>query len=102
MSKFLKGLFGSSEDLKSVYLRGAIILDVRSPMEFGTGHIQGAVNIPLDTLHVSVADLKKKNKPIITCCLSGARSGRAVSMLSQAGLEAYNGGPWSSLERVIR
>lgn len=102
MANFFKNLFGGSEDLKAVHSRGAIILDVRSPMEFRAGHIQGAVNIPLDSLHASVADLKKKGKPIIACCRSGARSGMAVGMLSQAGLEAYNGGPWSSLERVIR
>lgn len=102
MSNLFKNLFGNTEDLKSVHGRGAIIVDVRSPLEFRTGHIRGAVNIPLDTLHASVMDLKKKGKPIIACCRSGARSGMAVNMLSQAGIEAYNGGPWSSLERVIR
>ncbi|HVS96648.1 MAG TPA: rhodanese-like domain-containing protein [Puia sp.] len=102
MSNFLRNVFGKSPDLRSIHLRGATIIDVRSRMEFRNGHIQGAVNIPLDTLAAEIDALKEKGKPIIACCRSGARSGAAVSLLGQSGLEAYNGGAWSSLERIIR
>jgi rhodanese-related sulfurtransferase len=34
-------------------------------------------------------------------CRSGARSGSAKSMLIAKGYAAYNGGPWSMLEKRI-
>ncbi|OQP59036.1 hypothetical protein A4R26_21855 [Niastella populi] len=46
-------------------------------------------------------DLKKKGKPIITCCRSGNRSGIAKGILSSAGIECYNGGAWNSLNNKI-
>jgi len=64
---------------------GALLVDVRTPMEFHSGHIQGAVNLPLDQLHHRAAELPK-DKPLIVYCLSGARSARASGVLSTAGL----------------
>lgn len=89
-------------DFKSIYEKGAMILDVRTPEEFSGGHISGAVNIPVDQLQSHVARLKNMNKPVITCCRSGARSGMARTTLASAGLEVYNGGPWNELERKIQ
>jgi rhodanese-related sulfurtransferase len=74
-----------------------VIVDVRTPGEFNSGHGKGAINIPLDSISSRVAELKKMNKPVITCCRSGSRSGMAKRILSSAGIECYNGGPWSSL-----
>jgi len=102
VSNLFKGLFGKSIDLKTIYQNGAVILDVRTPEEFRTGHIKGAINTPVDQVKGAISDLKKKNKPVITCCRSGARSGMAKSLLEAAGLEVYNGGPWDSLEKQIR
>jgi phage shock protein E len=96
-----KKLFGTSTDYKTLVQSGAIIIDVRTPDEYKGGHIKTSVNIPLDKISGSIADLKKKNKPIITCCRSGARSGIAKSTLSSAGLEVYNGGAWDSLKNKI-
>jgi rhodanese-related sulfurtransferase len=101
MSNLFKQLFRKPEDLKTIYLAGAVIVDVRTAGEFKEGHIKGAKNIPLDHLPKSLDELKKLKKAIITCCRSGARSEAALTILSQAGLEAYNGGPWPSLERTI-
>jgi phage shock protein E len=39
---------------------------------------------------------------VITCCRSGARSGMAKSILTAAGVETVNGGPWNSLIQKIR
>lgn len=78
---------------------GAIILDVRSSGEFETGHIRGAVNIPVDQLRNNLNRLKDKNKPIITCCASGMRSASAKTLLKANGYtEVYNGGGWNSLQ----
>jgi rhodanese-related sulfurtransferase len=80
---------------------GAIIVDVRTPGEFNSGHIKGSINIPLDQINNKKDELKKKNKVIITCCRSGNRSGIAESMLQSAGIECYNGGPWNVLNNKI-
>lgn len=102
MIGFLKRLFGGTPvDYKELAGRGAIIADVRSPLEFKSGHIKGSKNYPLDTLRSKLAELKKQNKPVITVCRSGARSAMAKNILQSAGIEVYNGGPWTSLERKI-
>jgi len=81
---------------------GAIILDVRSQSEFASGHIKGSVNISVDTLRNNLAQLKDKNKPIITCCASGMRSASAKSILKANGYtRVYNGGGWFSLQSKI-
>ncbi|MBL7708726.1 MAG: rhodanese-like domain-containing protein, partial [Chitinophagaceae bacterium] len=80
---------------------GAVIIDVRSPGEYKSGHIKGSKNFPLDTIRNKVNDLKKLNKPVITVCRSGARSGMAKGILKSAGIEVYNGGPWFSLQNKI-
>lgn len=101
MLALFKKLFSKGADFKGLVQQGAIIVDVRTPAEYRTGHIAGAQNIPLDNIKSSVNDLKKKGKPVITVCRSGARSGMAKSILQAAGIEVYNGGPWNLLQRKI-
>jgi rhodanese-related sulfurtransferase len=102
MTFFINKLFKKPESLKTVFKRGAIVLDVRMPEEFDRGHIAGAMNIPIDRLEAQIYYLKKKQRPIITCCKSGSRSQRAKAALAAAGIEVYNGGPWDSLQRQIK
>jgi phage shock protein E len=102
MLGFIKKLFGPPTDFKQLIQNGAIIIDVRSASEYKAGHISGSLNIPVDSIKNKVEEIQKKNKPVITCCRSGARSGMAKSILSTAGVEAYNGGPWNILLSKIR
>jgi rhodanese-related sulfurtransferase len=102
MFSFLKKLFGPGTDFKALKENGAIIIDVRTPQEFDHGHIQGSKNIPLDKIQREIKTIKNYNKPIITVCKSGARSGMAKSILKAAGVEVYNGGPWNVLIGKIR
>lgn len=90
-----------STDLKKLHNEGAIILDVRMPDEYSSGHIDGAINVPLQSLNQQISFLKKKNKPVITCCLSGGRSLAAKNMLADNGIEVYNGGGWKSLQSKL-
>lgn len=92
---------GPKVDLKEIKAKGAVILDVRTTGEFAGGHVKGSVNIPLDRLQQQLKKLPK-GKPVIACCLSGARSGSAVSILKAQGYEAYNGGGWSGLDRTLK
>ena len=94
--------FGTQADFAKLVKEGAVIIDVRTKHEFQDGHIKGSVNIPLNNLSNHYSKLKK-DKPIITCCASGVRSGQAVNILKSNGFpEVYNGGGWSSLQNKIR
>ncbi len=77
---------------------GALLVDVRTPEEFAAGHAKNARNIPLDRLSQQLAELKGLGKPVVLVCASGARSGRATSLLRQQGIEAYNAGSWTNLK----
>ncbi len=81
--------------------RNAIVLDVRTEGEYAMGAIQGSKNIPLQVLNSKIATIKKLNKPVITCCASGMRSGSAAMILRNNGIEAMNGGGWQSLYRMV-
>ncbi len=102
MIDFLKRLFGiTTVNFRELYNRGAIILDVRTPAEFKTGHIAKAVNIPLQELGSRIEKLDKR-KPIITCSASGMRSGSAKAILKRNGFQAYNGGGWNALNSKLK
>lgn len=102
MLSFLKNLFKPSADMAKLVEQGALIVDVRTKGEYQADHIEGSKNIPLDIIKTEAARLKKLNKPIITVCRSGNRSGMAKSILTAAGIEVYNGGTWKSLKRQIQ
>ena len=63
----------------------AVLLDVREVDEFRSGHISGAVNVPLSAIHsVSIP----KDKPLFVYCLRGTRSKRAAAALKRMGYTA--------------
>ena len=64
-----------------------ILLDTRTPAEYG--HIEGAVNLPLDELRERLPELER-GKPIYVNCHSGLRSYLACRILMQNGFECYN------------
>ena len=77
-----------------------MILDVRTEKEYKTGHIYGAVNIPLSHLHTGPIPFDTSTA-IITCCSHGLRSVKAVSLLKQRGYnKVYNGGAWTDLQQL--
>ena len=102
MLSFFKKLFKPSADFAQLVKEGAVIVDVRTKGEYQSGHIDGSKNIPLDNIKMEVQNIKKLNKPIITVCRSGNRSGMARSILLSAGVEVYNGGAWTSLKKQIQ
>ncbi len=70
--------------------RDHLLIDVRTPEEFASEHIPGAVNIALQTLPQQMATLPKE-QPIVLYCRSGARSREAANILSQGGFDdIYN------------
>ncbi len=61
-----------------------ILVDVRTPEEYRSGHIPGAINIPVDTIG-SKPPTPQKDALIILYCRSGNRSGAAKKILEQLG-----------------
>ena len=99
---FLQNIFDRSNKLQEFLQQGAIIVDVRSPQEFSSGHIKGSKNIPLNILLSSVEEIKRLSKPVITVCQSGMRSGSAKSFLQSKGIKVINGGSWSGLQKLVQ
>ena len=98
---FFSKLFGiKSVDYKELVKNGAMIIDVRSQGEFKSGHIKGAVNIPLPEIAGSLSKIPK-NEVVITCCASGMRSGSAKGILKTKGYDVHNGGSWKSFNAKI-
>ena len=75
---------------------GARLIDVRSPSEYASGHIDGARNIPLDQIGSRTNDVGRKDAPVVVYCRSGMRSAQAKSKLEAAGFtQVYNLGGMS-------
>ena len=66
-----------------------LVIDVRQPDEYRTGHILGAKLIPLNKLNSRMKELPQ-SREIICVCASGNRSGSATRMLVKAGFHAVN------------
>jgi phage shock protein E len=85
------------KNLPQYFKEGAVIIDVRSREEFSAGHAKGSTNIPLDEIAQKAGSLDK-NKKILLCCASGARSGVAISLLKRKGFtNLVNAGSWQNV-----
>jgi rhodanese-related sulfurtransferase len=98
---FFSSLFGGGSSgearakARQMVEAGALLVDVRSPAEFSGGHIEGALNIPVDQLGSRLGELDRA-RGVVVYCRSGARSEAARGLLAQAGFEAHNLGPMSA------
>ena len=65
---------------------GYIILDVRRPDEFSTGHIPNAINVPNESIDTAeIPELPDKDQLILVYCRSGRRSKEAAEKLVALG-----------------
>jgi peroxiredoxin family protein/rhodanese-related sulfurtransferase/TusA-related sulfurtransferase len=80
-----------------------VLLDVRTDIEFENGHLEGAINIPVDELRERMNELDK-NKEILEYCQVGIRGYIAARILSQNGFKVKNltGGYKSALNSNIK
>ena len=78
------------EDLPTLPRDGSVtLLDVRTPQEYGGGHIEGFRLIPVDELRERLGELER-GKPVYVICQSGLRSYIACRILAGYGFDAYN------------
>ncbi len=76
----------SGAEAQALVKQGAVLLDVRSRAEFAVGHLEGAINLPHDTvLGTEPVLADKKNADVVIYCRSGRRSAIAASVLRRNG-----------------
>ena len=69
---------------------GAVLLDVRTPEEYRSGHIPESRNLPLQTIDRAGAVAENRDTALYVYCQSGARSRQAAGMLKQMGYTNVN------------
>lgn len=96
MMSWLSNLFGapavpriSPIDALQRQREGALLIDVREPEEWQSGHAPNAQHLPLGQLTQQLSSLPR-GREILFICRSGNRSGRATAYARAAGLIATN------------
>lgn len=90
----------SNPELEASILNGATLIDVRSEKEFASGSVKGAINIPLDQIEGKIEEIRKEGD-VVLFCRSGNRSGKALKILVDNGINtAINGGSWKALKKI--
>jgi phage shock protein E len=89
---------------KDAVANAALVLDVRSPDEFASGHLARAENVPVDELPARIDAIAAKlggdkSKPVAVYCARGGRAGKAKTALEQAGFtNVTNAGGYDALK----
>ena len=88
--------FGSKKKIRiqEMLNNNGLIVDVRFQNEFDSGHAEGSICVPLESIKYKADKLKAMKRPLVLVCRSGLRSGSASNMLGAQGIECINGGSW--------
>lgn len=89
----VRGAYRSPEQvaaMRALVNGGGALVDVRSPPEFSSGHLEGAINLPLANLNHRCDEIGAKERNVVVYCLSGARSRSAAGVLAQHGFSAVH------------
>lgn len=83
--------------------RGALLIDVRSPSEFRSGHLPSAINLPLNDLETLLPrHIQDKRQVLLLHCKSGMRSRLAAKRLkSQGYVNTFNLGSYNRASRLV-
>ncbi|MEQ1502472.1 MAG: rhodanese-like domain-containing protein [Myxococcota bacterium] len=86
-----------ADRIRSVVAAGSLVVDVRTTDEFASGHVGGAINVPVQGIGSRLGELGPKDRPIVVYCRSGGRSAQAAAILRSAGwAEVIDVGPMSA------
>ncbi|MCB0715474.1 MAG: rhodanese-like domain-containing protein [Chitinophagaceae bacterium] len=81
---------------------GAVIIDVRTVNEYDRGRIPESLNIPVNLIDTNIERIKGMERPVVCCCESGMRSGKAVRILKSHGIkDVHNGGNWMKVLKMV-
>lgn len=79
-----------------------LLLDVRTPGEFASGHIPNATLVPVQEIEKALAVIGDKDRPVVAYCASGGRSSAATRFLREQGFtRVVNGGGVAGLARKM-
>jgi phage shock protein E len=83
---------------------GALVIDVRSPGEFNSGHLSRAINLPLGEIETALPSrVPDKTQVLLLHCASGMRSGSARQKLKAMGYtNAFNLGSYGRAESILQ
>lgn len=93
----------NKEALEMIEREQVIILDVRTKLEYDSGHIKGAINVPLESIDEQFTTLfTDKNAYYMVYCRSGSRSEEASKKLAILGYQnVYDYGSLNSWQQEL-
>ncbi len=80
-----KSGIGTAEAVRLINREKAVVIDVREPAEFASGHVVGARNVPLDRLQGAKEVPSNKAVPLVLVCATGNRAAKAAGLLQKGG-----------------
>ncbi|GAB4280240.1 MAG: hypothetical protein Kow0056_14400 [Coriobacteriia bacterium] len=78
-----------NQQLRDLVADGALLVDVRTQQEYDSGHIEGAILAPVDSI-ATVAEGWDRDVPVVIYCATGARSSDAAKVLESMGFDVYD------------
>lgn len=89
----MSGPIGSAERVdvavaREIWVAGDVVVDVRTPEEYATGHLPGAINLPIGQIAWRATELPAGQ--VLTVCSMGNRSWQAAESLARRGREALS------------
>jgi rhodanese-related sulfurtransferase len=75
--------------LQQAVAAGAVVLDVREPFEYASGHVPGAVSMPMHLVPLRLDELPK-GRDLFVICAAGNRSWQVAHFLGERGISAIN------------
>lgn len=94
-----------ASDVRYNGVKPDFIIDVRTVEEFSAGHIDGAINIPVDQIGQQLSGVKglKPGSTVLVYCRSGRRSAAAAQILQQRGYQhVLDGGAIENLAKSLK
>ena len=77
------------DDLIEAHPSGAVVLDVREDDEYESGHVPGALHIPMNEVATRISEVPEAH-PVYVICASGNRSRTSATVLGVAGRDAVS------------
>ena len=72
--------------LQLMHSENVIVVDIRDPASYASGHIAGARRLDNQTVEAFITDTDRAS-PVIVCCYHGNASQQAAQFLAQQGFE---------------
>lgn len=91
------------KDAAEYVRKGAVIIDVRTPREFQSGHLSQAFNMPVDEVDGLLPNkVRDKERVILVHCQSGMRSRKAKEKLERIGYKnVYDMGSYERAFKIV-